>query len=382
MRVASAWAIRMSPGCRPAGAASAWCFQSLALFPHLSVRQNVAFGLRMRGLASADIQNKTREALELVQLSAFADKAPAQLSGGQQQRVALARAFVIEPTVMLLDEPLSALDRKLREAMQVEIRTLARRLGITTIFVTHDQAEALVMSDRIAVMNHGVIEQIDDVQTMFRQPRTAFVAGFMGVSNLLEARYGADGRTLAFVQAPGCSLPAPAPGVAGQCLQIGLRAGGCDPEPARRSGEMEGARRRGDLRRRDLRVGVAARRPSGSAARRGGVSRPATTGAWQHRGDRLADRPVAAVRPAGCAGGSTDAIALAHRLPSTGPKPQSLSRRSRTSPGRSSWRCNTRQCRPQWCSRRRHGRGYIVVPRRGISPRSGVRYCADAVKGT
>jgi putative spermidine/putrescine transport system ATP-binding protein len=203
-------------------------FQSLALFPHLSVRQNVAFGLRMRGMAPAEVQRRTREALELVQLGALADKAPGQLSGGQQQRVALARAFVIEPAVMLLDEPLSALDRKLREAMQVDIRALTRRLGITTIFVTHDQAEALVMSDRIAVMNRGMIEQIDDAQAIFRRPRTAFVAGFMGVSNLLEACYAADGKTLDLVQAPGYSLCAPRAGNAGQSLRLGLR-----PEDAR-----------------------------------------------------------------------------------------------------------------------------------------------------
>jgi ABC-type Fe3+/spermidine/putrescine transport system ATPase subunit len=198
-------------------------FQSLALFPHLSVRQNVAFGLRMRGIPSAEVQKRTRQALDLVQLGAFADKAPSQLSGGQQQRVALARAFVIEPAVMLLDEPLSALDRKLREAMQIEIRGLTRRLGITTIFVTHDQTEALVMSDRIAVMNDGVIEQIDGAQEIFRQPRTAFVAGFMGVSNLLEARYAPNGIMLNLAKAPGYSLPAAKPGVAGSSLWVGLR---------------------------------------------------------------------------------------------------------------------------------------------------------------
>jgi ABC-type Fe3+/spermidine/putrescine transport system ATPase subunit len=198
-------------------------FQSLALFPHLSVKQNVAFGLRMRGIPSADVQRRTCDALELVQLGAFADKAPAQLSGGQQQRVALARAFVIEPAVMLLDEPLSALDRNLREAMQVEIRALTRRLGITTIFVTHDQAEALVVSDRIAVMNHGAIEQIDEAPALFRRPRTAFVADFMGVSNLLEARFVAAGTMLELANAPTYTLRAPRPGIAGRTVRVGLR---------------------------------------------------------------------------------------------------------------------------------------------------------------
>jgi ABC-type Fe3+/spermidine/putrescine transport system ATPase subunit len=203
-------------------------FQSLALFPHLSVAQNVAFGLRMRGIAAAEVRRRTGEALELVQLGTLADKAPAQLSGGQQQRVALARAFVIEPAVMLLDEPLSALDRKLRETMQFEIRALTRRLGVTAIFVTHDQAEALVMSDRIAVMNRGIIEQIDTPQALFRRPKTAFVAGFMGVSNLLDGRYAADGATLEIDAAPGLILPAPRPGRAGDRVRIGLR-----PEDAR-----------------------------------------------------------------------------------------------------------------------------------------------------
>lgn len=198
-------------------------FQSLALFPHLSVQQNIAFGLRMRGIPSADVRERTRQALDLVQLGAFADKAPAQLSGGQQQRVALARAFVIEPAVMLLDEPLSALDRKLREAMQVEIRTLTRRLGITTIFVTHDQAEALVMSDRIAVMSQGAVEQIDEAPTLFRRPRTAFVASFMGVSNLLDARVVTGGTTLEFAGAPQYSLPAPNCGMKSSAIRVGFR---------------------------------------------------------------------------------------------------------------------------------------------------------------
>jgi ABC-type Fe3+/spermidine/putrescine transport system ATPase subunit len=198
-------------------------FQSLALFPHMTVAQNVAFGLRMRRMNAKEIRRRTGEALELVQLSAFADKVPAQLSGGQQQRVALARAFVIEPPVMLLDEPLSALDRTLRETMQIEIRALTRRLGVTAIFVTHDQAEALVMSDRIAVMNRGVVEQIDTPQALFRQPRTAFVAGFMGVSNIFEAQYAPDGVSLSVKDLPGLVLQAPRSGEPGRQYRVGLR---------------------------------------------------------------------------------------------------------------------------------------------------------------
>jgi len=198
-------------------------FQSLALFPHMTVAQNVAFGLRMRRIATTEVRRRVATALDLVQLTSFAHKVPAELSGGQQQRVALARAFVIEPPILLLDEPLSALDRKLRESMQVEIRALTRRLGVTAVFVTHDQSEALVLSDRIAVMNHGRIEQIDTPPSLFRHPRTAFVAGFMGVSNMLAGRYGVDGTTLVVDALPGLILHALIPGPPGHPIEIGLR---------------------------------------------------------------------------------------------------------------------------------------------------------------
>ena len=213
-------------------------FQNLALFPHMTVAQNVAFGLRMRRIATAELRRRVTRALELVQLGGFADSIPGQLSGGQQQRVALARAFVIEPPVMLLDEPLSALDRTLREAMQVEIRGLTRRLGVTAVFVTHDQSEALVLSDRIAVMNRGAIEQVDAPPALFRSPRTAFVAGFMGVSNLFRARYGADPDFLELEDFPGFTLGAPQRGTAGRGVIVGLR-----PEDAMVSeaGEASGA---------------------------------------------------------------------------------------------------------------------------------------------
>ncbi|TAM86217.1 MAG: ABC transporter ATP-binding protein [Candidimonas sp.] len=163
-------------------------FQSLALFPHLSVAQNVAFGLKMRRVDAARIAPKVDAALDLVALGGFGRRYPNQLSGGQQQRVALARAIVFEPDVLLLDEPLSALDKLLREQMQVELRQLQRRLGTTTVFVTHDQEEALTMSDSIAVMSDGRIQQIGRPDDIYERPETEFVATFLGASNILPAR--------------------------------------------------------------------------------------------------------------------------------------------------------------------------------------------------
>ncbi|MCU0906101.1 MAG: ABC transporter ATP-binding protein [Rhodobacteraceae bacterium] len=165
-------------------------FQSYALFPHMTVAQNVGYGLRMRGVPRAEIAQAVARALETVALSAFADRWPAQLSGGQQQRVAVARVLVLEPRVLLLDEPFSALDAKLRGAMQMDLRQLIKRLGITAIFVTHDQEEALVMSDRIAVMRQGRIEQIAPPEVVFDHPATAYVADFVGASNFWPAEAG------------------------------------------------------------------------------------------------------------------------------------------------------------------------------------------------
>jgi ABC-type Fe3+/spermidine/putrescine transport system ATPase subunit len=162
-------------------------FQSYALFPHMTVAQNVGYGLRMRGVPKAEIARAVARALETVSLSAFADRWPAQLSGGQQQRVAVARVLVLEPRVLLLDEPFSALDAKLRGAMQMDLRQLIKRLGITAIFVTHDQEEALIMSDRIAVMRQGRIEQIAAPEVVFDHPATAYVADFVGASNFWPA---------------------------------------------------------------------------------------------------------------------------------------------------------------------------------------------------
>jgi spermidine/putrescine ABC transporter ATP-binding subunit len=167
-------------------------FQNFALFPHMSIADNVAFGLRMRGVDRASMKRKVQEALGLVKLPGYESRYPNQLSGGQQQRVALARAIVLRPAVLLLDEPLGTLDKKLREEMQVEIHDLQRQFAISTIFVTHDQDEALTMSDAIAVMNHGVIEQIGTPREVFERPRTEFVARFMGAGNVLEGRVMSD----------------------------------------------------------------------------------------------------------------------------------------------------------------------------------------------
>ena len=158
-------------------------FQDYALFPHMTAGENVAFGLKMRGVERAEMDTRVREALDLVQLRGLAERRPVELSGGQRQRVALARALVIRPAVLLLDEPLSNLDLKLREEMRVEIAGIQRRLGITTVFVTHDQGEALVMSDRIAVMNAGRIEQLGKPSEIYDKPATRFVAEFIGRMN-------------------------------------------------------------------------------------------------------------------------------------------------------------------------------------------------------
>ncbi|MGJ4917781.1 ABC transporter ATP-binding protein [Bradyrhizobium oligotrophicum] len=163
-------------------------FQNYALFPHMSVRDNIAFPLKMRGTPKPEIATRVARVLDMVKLSAMAERKPAQLSGGQQQRVALARALVFEPQVVLMDEPLGALDKKLREQMQLDIRDLHRRLGLTIVFVTHDQDEALTMSDRIAVFNHGRIEQIGTPREIYELPRTPFVAEFIGETNLLSCK--------------------------------------------------------------------------------------------------------------------------------------------------------------------------------------------------
>jgi putative spermidine/putrescine transport system ATP-binding protein len=166
-------------------------FQDYALFPHMTVQQNVEYGLRVKKIPRADRRARAREALSLVRLDGFGDRKPTQLSGGQRQRVALARAIVNTPKALLLDEPLGALDLKLRQELQIELKQLQQRLGMTFVYVTHDQEEALTMSDRIAVFNEGKVEQIGTPAEMYEHPATEFVAGFIGTSNIIER----DGRT-------------------------------------------------------------------------------------------------------------------------------------------------------------------------------------------
>jgi len=189
-------------------------FQDLALFPHMSVRQNIAFGLALRGVDAAAMQTRIGEMLALLHLAGFEDRLPRELSGGQQQRVALARSLVVNPSVLLLDEPFAALDRKLREDMRREIRALQRQLGITTVFVTHDQEEALTMADRVVVMNRGIIEQAGTPDDVYEAPANRFVLSFVGFANFLRVEPGATsarGR----IAGVDCALPAHAiPGAA------------------------------------------------------------------------------------------------------------------------------------------------------------------------
>jgi putative spermidine/putrescine transport system ATP-binding protein len=167
-------------------------FQSYALFPHMSIFNNVAFPLKVRRLPAAEIKDRVLEVLRLVRLSDFAKRRPHQLSGGQQQRVALARAIVFKPDILLLDEPLAALDRKLREEVRSEIKALQRSLGITTIMVTHDQEEAMSLSDRVVLLSNGRIEQIGDPQDIYYRPQSRFAASFLGLANFLEGRLAGD----------------------------------------------------------------------------------------------------------------------------------------------------------------------------------------------
>jgi putative spermidine/putrescine transport system ATP-binding protein len=219
-------------------------FQSYALFPHMSVADNVAFGLRERGVQKSDIAVRVRDALALVRLPAAAEQRPHELSGGMQQRVALARALVIRPRVLLLDEPLAALDRKLREEMRAELRDIQRSVGITTIFVTHDQHEALGLSDRIAVMHAGRIEQLGSPRDVYERPATRFVADFIGASSVLEAR-AVDGETVELMAGARLRVAlrqAPAPGRALRLLvrpeRVEVGATGPNTVPARVVGVM------------------------------------------------------------------------------------------------------------------------------------------------
>jgi spermidine/putrescine transport system ATP-binding protein len=214
-------------------------FQSYALFPHLTVADNVAFGLRRKRIARSEIKEKVKRYLDLVQLPGYDSRRPSQLSGGQQQRVALARALVNEPAVLLLDEPLGALDLKLRKQMQLELIRIQREVGVTFIYVTHDQEEALVMSDRIAVMSQGKIEQIGFPEDIYERPATRFVAGFIGTSNIVEAEVvGRVGNLLQIASAPGDRLLVVPP--ADRSISIGATlAFTVRPEKLRVTGESE-----------------------------------------------------------------------------------------------------------------------------------------------
>ena len=194
-------------------------FQHYALFPHRTVAQNVAFGLRMQRVDRAEIARRVTDALALVQLPAYGERYPRQLSGGEQQRVALARALITRPAVLLLDEPLGALDKKLRDHMKIELTRLQREVGITTIYVTHDQEEALTMSDRIAVMHRGRVEQVAPPRELYETPGTAFVAGFIGNINLLSGRAAG----LNVVDCGGARVAATGEAPAGTAVAVALR---------------------------------------------------------------------------------------------------------------------------------------------------------------
>jgi len=181
-------------------------FQSYALFPHMTVADNIAFGLRMKKVPKPQIGERVKKVMDMVEIQPLTARKPAQLSGGQKQRVALARAIVNEPSVLLLDEPLGALDLKLRKQLQVELLTIQRRVGITFIYVTHDQEEALVMSDRIAVMRDGKIEQMGEAEALYEHPRTRYVSQFLGSCNLLDATVRRRGAGDAVVQTPAGEL--------------------------------------------------------------------------------------------------------------------------------------------------------------------------------
>ncbi len=200
-------------------------FQNYALFPHLTIYENVAFGLRRKGVKDAEVKRRVAEMLELVELPGFETRKPTQISGGQAQRVALARALVNRPAVLLLDEPLGALDLKLRKQMQVELKRIQQEVGITFIYVTHDQEEAMTMSDRIAVMNRGRYEQLGDPESLYERPGTRFVAGFLGVSNLLPGSVqGSDGKYTTVKLASDATVRAPSGLINGKVdVNIGVR---------------------------------------------------------------------------------------------------------------------------------------------------------------
>ena len=213
-------------------------FQDYALFPHMTIRENVAFGLQMRKTPREEIATRVDEALDMIKLRGLGERRPLEISGGQRQRVALARALVIRPDLLLLDEPLSNLDLKLREEMRIEILALQRRLGIATVFVTHDQGEALVMSDRVAVMNAGVIDQIGMPSEIYEMPATRFVAEFIGRMNFLSGtalNTDSHNGVVRLAQGEKLTLALPAGVMPGAAVEIAVR-----PERARLSAEQAG----------------------------------------------------------------------------------------------------------------------------------------------
>jgi putative spermidine/putrescine transport system ATP-binding protein len=198
-------------------------FQNYALFPHLTVAENVAFGLKAQRTARAEVDRRVRDALALVRMQSFADRSVAALSGGQQQRIAVARAIAVKPSLLLLDEPFSALDRKLRETMQIEMRHLLRDLGITSIFVTHDQDEALVMSDRVAVMNEGGIEHLGSPGGVYSRPQSLYVMEFVGQSTRIAGRVAAVGGGTLSIDTPRGRLSAAGSFTPGTSVIVGVR---------------------------------------------------------------------------------------------------------------------------------------------------------------
>jgi spermidine/putrescine transport system ATP-binding protein len=232
-------------------------FQSYALFPHMTIFDNVAFGLERRGVPKGEIKGRVLEMLELVDLAGRENRKPRQLSGGQQQRVALARALVNSPQVLLLDEPLGALDLKLRKQMQLELKRIQHEVGITFVHVTHDQEEAMTMADQIAVMNRGRIEQLGGPTELYERPQTAFVAGFLGTSNLLSAVVDGDGRA---VLEDGTEVRLDTTDVRGK-VAVGVR-----PEKMRLDDPREGENRLGGTVRESAYIGVATQVVVGTAA--------------------------------------------------------------------------------------------------------------------
>ena len=212
-------------------------FQNYALFPHMTVSENLAFPLSVRGMPKLDVKDRVKRALSMVQLEGFRNRYPAQLSGGQQQRVALARALVFEPQLVLMDEPLGALDKQLREHMQMEIKHLHQRLGVTVVYVTHDQGEALTMSDRVAVFHQGEIQQIADPRTLYESPSNTFVANFIGENNRINGRLlSRDGERCVVELARGEKVSALAVnvGAAGEPVTLSIR-----PERVRLNGHSD-----------------------------------------------------------------------------------------------------------------------------------------------